>query len=327
MVIYAILFAAALSTAYVLMPMLERLGKRAKLMDQPDDRKVHVLPTPRLGGVGVALSLVATFGVAVVINAHEWTTPSPDPGTLVPILAGALLVFAVGLWDDVSPVPPRRKLFVQLVAAGFIVGSGILITRFTLAGETYELGLWAYPFTMLWIVMITNAFNLIDGLDGLAGGLVVIAAFTCSVVLIVRGEEAAAMLLVGLTGATFGFLIFNYHPARIFLGDSGSLLAGFLLAVTAIVGRQKGATTLATAVPLLIFALPLADTLVSIVRRLLRSPLQSPERVLSQIFSADKGHIHHRLLSMGLSHRNTVLLFYVLATICSALALFLMEVP
>ena len=311
--------------------MLARLGERAKLMDQPSERKIHVRAIPRLGGVGVGLSLTATLGIAVVIDAHGWSTPRPDPQSLLPIVAGAVLVFAVGLWDDVSPVPPLRKLAVQLVAAGIVVGSNILITRFTLMGETYALGVFAFPFTVLWIVLITNAFNLMDGLDGLAGGLVVIAASACAAVLIARGEQPAALMLVALTGATAGFLIYNFYPARIFLGDSGSLLAGFLLAVTAIIGRQKGATTLATAVPLLIFALPLLDTGASVVRRLASGggtpDWSSPSRAFARVFAADRNHIHHRLIAFGLSHRSAVLLLYVLSAACSGLALLLMERP
>jgi len=277
-VIYQLLFVVALGVSFVLMPMLARLGARAKLMDHPSERKVHHQAIPRLGGVGVALSLVVTLGLAVVIDTHGFGNPRPDPQSLLPIFSGAVLVFAVGLWDDVSSVPPVRKLAVQLVAASIVAGSNILITRVTLLGETYALGLWALPLTILWIVLITNAFNLMDGLDGLAGGLVVIAASTCAVVLIARGEAPAAMMLVALSGASVGFLIYNFHPARIFLGDSGSMLAGFLLAVTAILGRQKGATTLATAVPLLIFALPLADTILSVLRRLVRSAHDGTER-------------------------------------------------
>jgi UDP-GlcNAc:undecaprenyl-phosphate GlcNAc-1-phosphate transferase len=330
MVVYAALFAVALGCSLVLMPMLARLGERAKLMDQPGERKVHVRAIPRLGGVGVGLSLTATLGIAVVIDAQGWSTPRTDPQSLLPIFSAAVLVFAVGLWDDVSPVPPLRKLAVQLVAAGIVVGSNLLITRFTLMGETYELGIFAFPFTMLWIVLITNAFNLMDGLDGLAGGLVVIAASTCATVLIARGEQPAALMLVALVGATAGFLIYNFYPARIFLGDSGSMLAGFLLAVTAIIGRQKGATTLATAVPLLIFALPLTDTILSVVRRLVRRPGGAErffEHALVRVFSADRGHLHHRLLATGLSQRGVVLVLYGLAAACSVAALLLMERP
>lgn len=328
--IYAALFVVALAGALALMPMLARLGTRARLMDQPGKRKVHLQAIPRLGGVGVALSLTATLGMAVVIDVHGLATPSPQPQSLLPIFPAAILVFAVGLWDDVSPVPALRKLAVQVVAAGIIVASGILITRVTVFSHTYELGIYAFPLTALWIIVITNAFNLMDGLDGLAGGLVVIAASTCAVVLIVRGEQPTAMMLVALTGATTGFLIYNFHPARIFLGDSGSLLAGFLLAVTAIIGRQKGATTLATIVPLLIFALPLADASFSIVRRLCTTgqaevPQRSP--ALARIFMPDQAHIHHRLLASGLSHRGAVLLLYALSALCATAALLLMERP
>jgi UDP-GlcNAc:undecaprenyl-phosphate GlcNAc-1-phosphate transferase len=329
MVTYLVLFVIALGSSHLVMPMLARLSQRAKILDQPGERKIHVEAISRLGGAGVALALVIALGASVIIDAHGLTSPSPNAASLLPILAGAILVFAVGLWDDVSAVPPLRKLFVQVVAACFVVGSGLLITRVTVTGVTYELGILAYPLTLFWIVLITNAFNLIDGLDGLAGGLVVIAASACATVLIVRGEEPAALLLVSLVGATVGFLIHNFYPARIFLGDSGSFLSGFLLAVTAIIGRQKGTTTLATAVPLLIFALPLADTAVSIVRRLFHGGdfWRSPSLVLSRVMLADREHLHHRLLARGLSHRGTVLLLYVLASLCSVAALLMMERP
>jgi UDP-GlcNAc:undecaprenyl-phosphate GlcNAc-1-phosphate transferase len=330
-VTYVILFAVALAVSYVLMPMLARLGVRADLMDQPGGRKIHSAAIPRLGGVGVALSLILTLGAALVMDTHGIATPRPNPQALLPVFAGAALVFAVGLWDDVSPVPALKKLAAQIIAAGIVAGSDILITRVTVFGDTYSLGLWAVPLTILWIVMITNAFNLLDGLDGLAGGLVVIAGSTCALVLVARGEHPAAMLLTSLTGATLGFLIFNFHPARIFLGDSGSLLAGFLLAATAIIGRQKGATTLATAVPLLIFALPLADTTASIVRRLFGRTASSSTfswpAAVQRVFAADREHIHHRLLAVGVSHRNAVLLLYALATVCSFAALLLMDRP
>lgn len=326
---YAGLFSIALGAAYVVMPMLVRLGERAQLMDDPDGRKVHVRAIPRLGGVGIGLALVLTLGITGVLFAHGGLGGAPDPSGLTPIVAGTLLVFAVGLWDDVSPVPPGRKLLVEVVAASIVAGSGILISRVTVLGDTYELGALALPITVFWIVALTNAFNLIDGLDGLAGGLVVIAASTCALILSSRGEHAAALMLVCLTGATIGFLAFNFHPARIFLGDSGSLLAGFLLATTAVVGRQKGATTLASAVPLLIFALPLADTTWSAIRRLLGGPSapRSPRSLVARMFTPDRGHIHHRLLAYGLSQRSAVLLLYGLALGCSLLALALADRP
>ena len=170
-----------------------------------------------------------------------------------------------------------------------------------------------------------------DGLDGLAAGLISIAAVTCGAVLqLSRGEGPGAMLVVSLVGALLGCLVYNFHPAKIFMGDSGSLLAGFLLAVTAITGRQKGATALAVGVPLLIFAVPLLDTVTTIARRLVGSgpSSQTPRRAgaITRVFTGeDRGHIHHRLLGMGLSHRGTVLLLYGLMILCSAIALLTMD--
>jgi UDP-GlcNAc:undecaprenyl-phosphate GlcNAc-1-phosphate transferase len=169
-------------------------------------------------------------------------------------------------------------------------------------------------------VGVTNAFNLMDGLDGLATGLAIIAAATCAAVSISRGDAQGGLLLVALLGALCGFLPFNFNPATIFLGDSGSLVVGYVLAVTAITGLQKGATALAVAVPLLIFALPLSDTLLSVVRR-------ARGQGLRHVFAADRGHVHHRLLGLGLSQRNAVLLLYVVSLSLSLLALATMQIP
>ena len=162
------------------------------------------------------------------------------------------------LWDDIDQVTARAKISTELVAALVVAGSGLAISSVTVLGSTVELGLLAVPLTVFWILVVTNAFNLMDGLDGLAAGLATIAAVTCSVVLLARDEWAGALLLVSLVGAIAGFFAYNFHPPKIFLGDCGSLLVGFLLAVTAIMGQQKDATTLAVAVPLLIFALPIS---------------------------------------------------------------------
>jgi len=268
-----------------------------------------------------------------VADAHFGAASGPSLTALLPLIAGAVLVFAVGLWDDVDPQPPSLKLAVELVASGIVVSTGIFMTHVTFLGTTYALG-WMGPLlTVLWILVITNAFNLLDGLDGLAGGLVAIAGGTCATVLMVRGEHAAAVVLVALVGAVVGFLAYNLHPARIFLGDSGSLLAGFLLSVTAIIGQQKGATTLAAGVPLLIFALPLAETVATVLRRLVAGQRGAPPglsgrlRALGQIFSPDSGHLHHRLSRAGLTPRASVIVLYLLACLFSAAALLSMQVP
>jgi UDP-GlcNAc:undecaprenyl-phosphate GlcNAc-1-phosphate transferase len=205
-----------------------------------------------------------------------------------------------------------------------VVWSGLLIERLTLGGSTLQLGFFAYPVTLAWIIVVTNAFNLIDGLDGLAAGIAVIAGTTCAALLIGRGHAAEAMLLSALVGAALGFLVYNFAPASIFLGDGGSLMFGFVLATTAITGWQKGATALAAGVPLLIFALPLADALSALVRRALRRPVTGRPTVagvLRQIVEPDREHIHHRLMALGWSSRQTVLLLYALTLLLSAAAL------
>jgi UDP-GlcNAc:undecaprenyl-phosphate/decaprenyl-phosphate GlcNAc-1-phosphate transferase len=332
MVVFLTLFLIALSGALVITPRIVGASHRLGLMDVPGGRKVHTNPIPRLGGVAIALSLAVTLGVAVVIDAHGVGGPKPDPRSLLPIISGAALIFAVGVWDDVDPIGPGVKLLVEIAAATIVIAGGLTITRVTFFGTTHDLGWLVFPATALWILVVTNAFNLMDGLDGLAAGLIAIAATTCATVLLARGELPAAMLLVSLVGAVLGFLVYNFHPAKIFMGDSGSLLAGFLLAVTAIIGRQKGATTLAVGVPLLIFALPLADAVVTVVRRLLggghdRGSVRTTlSDALHRVLTSDRAHIHHRLLGLGFSHRGAVLTLYALMVMCSALALLMMDV-
>ncbi len=308
----------------LLTPVVRRLATRLGVVDAPGERKVHLHPVPRLGGVGVAAS--AALGLAML----AWLQPTLgsravlDARELLPIIAGAALVFAAGLWDDARGAPVVVKLAIQSSAAALVIASGIAIERVTVFGSTQDLGALAIPVTLLWIVGLTNAFNLMDGLDGLAAGLAAIAAATCATILVVRGHHQDALLLVALLGATVGFLPYNFHPASIFLGDAGSLLFGFALAVTAITGWQKGATALAVGVPLLIFALPIVETASSIARRLRRGAANADVprlAALGQVFEADQQHIHHRLLAGGLSHRGAVLLLYGLALGLSGLAL------
>ena len=189
-----------------------------------------------------------------------------------PFVVGGVLIFLVGLVDDVRGLGPVPKLLVEFLAAAVMMASGLLIERITILGHTWVLGWLAYPVTAAWLVGVTNAFNLIDGVDGLAPGIAALAGAACGAILIVRGHTAEAMLLAAFVGAMLGFLVYNFEPASIFLGDSGSLVVGFLLATTAIAGWQKGATALASAVPLLIFALPIADAASTLVRRVLSRP-------------------------------------------------------
>lgn len=328
MTVYLLLGLSGAGLALLITPLVSRIAIRLGLVDAPGGRKVHPQSVPRLGGVAV---LAAT--VLAMILGPLWSPEGFGPAiwpALRPLAAGGALVFAIGLLDDVRGVGPWPKLAAQCIAALVVMTSGLLIERVTLLGVSWELGWLSWPLTIGWIVGLTNAFNLIDGMDGLATGIAAIAGATCGAILIVRGHAAEAMLLAALVGAAIGFLVFNFSPAAIFLGDSGSLLFGFLLATTAIAGWQKGATALATGVPLLMFALPLADVATTILRRGLARPAAgraSPGAALRQLVEPDRQHIHHRLQALGWSTERTVLVLYAVTVVLSLVALSTAQTP
>jgi UDP-GlcNAc:undecaprenyl-phosphate/decaprenyl-phosphate GlcNAc-1-phosphate transferase len=319
--LYLLLGVSGAALAVFLTPLIGRGSTVLGLVDAPGGRKVHVQSVPRLGGVAVVLAAALSLAIVPAM------LPAPrDPETWVvlqPFVVGGLLIFLAGLVDDVRGLGPAPKLIVEMLAAAVMMSSGLLIERVTILGGTWPLGWIAYPVTAAWLVGVTNAFNLIDGVDGLAPGIAALAGAACGAILIVRGHTAEAMLLAAFVGAMLGFLVYNFEPAAIFLGDSGSLVAGFLLASTAIAGWQKGATALASAVPLLIFALPIADAASTLMRRVLARPThgRSLGAVLRQVVEPDREHIHHRLLGLGWSVRRTVLILYGVTAVLSILAL------
>ena len=322
MTVYLALILVGSVGALLLTPVVTRTSEALGLVDAPGGRKVHSTSVPRAGGVAIVLSAGATLSaLALVGQSLGVVVPSFAP--LTPILLGSLLVFTIGLVDDFRPVRVRLKIVVQIAAAALVMASGLLIERLTIVGQTWQLGMLSWPVTLAWIVGLTNAFNLIDGIDGLAAGIAVIAGTTCAAILVGRGHVAEAMLLCVLVGAAVGFLAYNFAPASIFLGDGGSLVFGFVLATTAITGWQKGATALAAGVPILIFALPLADTLSALLRRAWRAPSTgrgSLGEVLRQITEPDREHIHHRLVNLGWSTRSTVLILYGVTLLLSLVA-------
>lgn len=304
----------AFALSLLLTPALRRLAHVVGATDQPNDRKMHTEVMPRLGGVAVVVSAALAL-VLVPPAVQRLTGASPDLGderVWIALGLGGALIFGVGLWDDIRMLPAWVKLLVQIGAATVVVSQGIVMHRFTLMGTTVELGWLAIPLTIAWLVGITNAFNLIDGLDGLAAGLGVIACATAATLFIVRENAAGALPLLAVLGAAAGFLPYNFFPASIFLGDAGSLSLGFVLAVTSITGWQKGATAIAIGGPFLVLALPIFDTLASIARRL-------PDG--ARFFEADRRHLHHWLVASGLSVRTAVLFLYAVALLGSALAL------
>ena len=326
MTVYLLAALISLVLTLILTPLVGRASRRLGLVDAPGGRKVHAQSVPRLGGLAVCAASAAAIALTLSITTAGFEQPPWE--TLRPLVIGAAIIFAIGLVDDIRGVGAGPKLLLEFAAAGVILSSGLLIQRITLLGITIPLGWMAWPITAAWIVGMTNAFNLIDGVDGLASGIAVLAGAACGTILIVRGHDAEALLLASFVGAAAGFLVFNFSPASIFLGDSGSLVIGFLLASTAITGWQKGATALATGVPLLIFALPIADSALALARRAVARPSngRSIRTVLRQIAQPDREHIHHRLLALGWSVRRTVLVLYVISAILALFALATAEV-
>lgn len=299
-------FVLALFLAMALIPVLVRLAGPAGLLDAGGGRKVHDRPVPRIGGVAIFVGFI----VSVLI----WVPLRTD---LSAFLAAATLQFLFGLLDDRFNLDYRLKLLGQALAAGVVIIAGdVLIARvpFWPGGLLPEL--LAVPFTILVLVAVTNAVNLSDGLDGLAGGIGLLAAAGLAVLSYPAGDPAVFMVLVTLVGAIFGFLRFNTFPARLFMGDSGSQLLGFSIGVLAIVTTQPSSSGISPVVPLLVLGLPILDTLTVMTGRIRRG--QSP-------FTADRTHLHHRLLDAGLSHKEAVGLIYGAQFLLMAIAYLLRE--
>jgi UDP-GlcNAc:undecaprenyl-phosphate GlcNAc-1-phosphate transferase len=323
MTVYLSLLVSGVVLSLVLTPLVRKISLALGLVDAPGGRKVHLNALPRVGGLAVIAAAGLSLAGARLLGSITGQTPPPlEP--LAPILIGTAVVFGIGLFDDLRPLPVWPKLVAQALAAAAVMSAGVLIERITIAGQTWQLGLLSWAITFCWIVGLTNAFNLIDGIDGLAACIASIAGAACATILVWRGHSAEAMLLAAMVGAALGFLAYNFAPASIFLGDGGSLTFGFVLATTAITGWQKGATALAVAVPLLIFALPIADAASALLRRSRPRPgeaRRSPMAILRQIAQPDREHIHHRLTALGWSSRRTVGVLCGLTLLLSALAL------
>jgi UDP-GlcNAc:undecaprenyl-phosphate GlcNAc-1-phosphate transferase len=277
------------------------LSHRLDIVDRPDPRKVHREPIAYLGGLGMLVAFLVAMGVA------GWFFPDLAVLRAAPmgaIVLGAVGIFLVGLWDDVRPTPAVLRLVLQAVLAAAMWASGVRLDAISFIAGGAAIGhVASLGVTIFWYVALMNSINLVDGLDGLAGGICCIGALSLVAVGMVLGYSLdgllAVVLSVAVAGATMGYLVFNWHPARTFMGDGGSLLLGFLLATASLVGSTKTPTLLALVVPMVALALPLFETSFSFLRRLLRG--QHP-------FKPDRRHLHHRLLDLGLNHRRVVVL-------------------
>ncbi len=319
MALYLVITTCAASLAWVLTPWIRRVAIVSGILDYPGGRKVHLVSTPRFGGVAIYLAFLLT--ALGVYWYRELASPSfPfDVIQFSGLMFGATAILLVGIYDDLWDLRAGVKLGLEVLVALVVAGLGIRIETVTIPGVgLLELGVWSIPATVLWIVGIANAFNLIDGIDGLSTGVAMIASTISFMISMYLGRTEVALYFAVLAGATLGFLRYNYNPAQVFLGDSGSLFLGYTLAVVSLLGLQKSATVVSILVPVLALGLPIADVLLAVLRRYMRAVLgrRGSDWIRASLrfwvaFQPDKEHIHHRLLGAGFSHRQAVHCLYL----------------
>jgi UDP-GlcNAc:undecaprenyl-phosphate/decaprenyl-phosphate GlcNAc-1-phosphate transferase len=311
----------AFATALFTTPYVRRLALNVGMLDATGERRMHDQPKPRIGGIavylGFAFALFSALGYLIktkqfgdLANLHD----------VVGLIFGGTLILMVGIWDDVMGMSPRAKLVAQVVVAGISMLYGFVVPAFVTNpvhhGQPifFPHGLeWlVYPLTLLWYVGMMNAINFIDGLDGLLSGVTVISATSLLVIDLTRGHAEIALVLAALAGAALGFLRYNWNPAKIILGDSGALFIGYVFATVSIIGVSKTAFAISLLVPLVVLALPVIDTAVSIIRR---------TRAGKKFYEADRGHFHHQLIfRFGLNVRQAVLLIYAVCLVLGVVA-------
>ncbi|MFA4906616.1 MAG: MraY family glycosyltransferase [Candidatus Margulisiibacteriota bacterium] len=317
MLTFLLIFLIALILTILLTPMVRSFAPEIGAMDKPSSRKVHNLNIPRIGGIAIYLSfLVAVLFGLLLLGGIRGSVINPRP--ILGILLGGSIVMLTGFLDDIYRLKPQIKFAAQLLGAATAIYFGVEINFVTNPfNGLVPLGWIAVPLTLLWLVGMTNAINLIDGLDGLASGVTAISAGTLFFVALRTHQLGAALLMLALAGAALGFLRYNFFPASVFLGDSGSYFLGFILAAASIIGVFKTTLVVALIIPLLILGVPIFDTIFAIGRRL---------REKKNPFAADNKHIHHLLLRAGLNQKEAVLAIYIVCVLLSAIAL-MMALP
>ncbi len=300
----AILFSGLL--AFLLTPPVRVLAYKLGAIDIPrDDRRMHKKPTPRMGGVAI----FAAFAIALLLFCDVDLK-------IVGLLIGAALMVGIGMLDDIFRIPALAKLAGQIVAALVPVLFGITIDYINFFGSYVQFGVFSIPVTVLWIVAVTNAINLVDGLDGLACGISTISAISIMVFALLEVNYSIALIVAILVGACMGFMPYNRNPATIFMGDAGALFLGYTLSVVSILGVFKLNAFVSFWIPFLIFGLPLLDTATSAIRRILKG--HSP-------FEADRGHFHHRLIDLGFSQKQAVTVLYSVSALFGISAILFTE--
>ncbi len=295
--------------ALIVTPLLRNLLRRLGMVDHPDgERKLHAHPVVTMGGLPIVIAYLGSFGVLLLSGLKAPVGPD-SLSFAIRLFPAAVVIFIAGLLDDRFRLQPFQKMLAQILAASWAFWAGVRITGLT--GQHVP-GWLSLPVTIAWLIICTNAFNLIDGVDGLATGVGLFATATMLIAALLQHNLLLAIATVSLVGALLGFLRYNFNPATIFLGDSGSLFIGFLLGCFGIIWSQKAASMLAMTAPLMALSIPILDLCLSVVRRFLRR---------EPLMRGDRGHIHHRLLDQGLSARKAVLILYGLCAVAAALAL------
>ncbi|MEJ9212090.1 MraY family glycosyltransferase [Bacillus smithii] len=287
-------FVLCFIASLLLTPLAKKLAIAIGAVDKPNYRKVHQKIMPRMGGLAIFLSFLIGLLILRPQDPYNW-----------PIIIGSFIIVLTGLLDDKFELSPKLKLAGQLLAAIVVVVIGGVHVEFINLpfGGQLEFGLLSVPLTILWIVGVTNAINLIDGLDGLAAGVSSIALITISFMAFLKGDAYVMSIALILLGSTLGFLIYNFHPAKIFMGDTGALFLGYMMSVVSLLGF-KNVTVLSFVIPVIILGVPISDTFFAIIRRFIhKKPLSAP----------DKSHLHHCLLRMGYTHKQTVLIIYAIS--------------
>jgi UDP-GlcNAc:undecaprenyl-phosphate/decaprenyl-phosphate GlcNAc-1-phosphate transferase len=310
----ALAFGVAFLSVLLATPVVIRFSARHGLYDRVDDRKSHVGEKSRLGGVGMLVGLVLAMAAGLVVDGRYTVSKA------LALSAGFIPIFAVSLWDDLRSRPWWLKLLAQTAGSiVFAVGAGEHYARVNLPFVgTFNIGAWSYVVIVLWLLLTTNAMNMIDGLDGLAAGLAAIAGSVLAVASWRNGFVLPTVLAAAVVGICLGFLPYNFPPARVFMGDAGATLLGFSLGASALTGAGKNVAVVSMLIPLLALAIPLLDVVGAVARRSYRG---------RSIFEADQQHVHHVLLSAGISERRTLVLLYGVAAVLGMGALFLSGAP
>jgi UDP-GlcNAc:undecaprenyl-phosphate GlcNAc-1-phosphate transferase len=307
---------ATFGITLVATPLVRMLATRAGAIDRPGPRRIHTEPVPTLGGLAMIL---AVLGVAWATRAFPGPTRDLDVRPLLGLSLASVPLLGLGLVDDTRGVPPWVKLLAQALAGAVLVAFGYGVPLLTNPfGAPFASGAWSAPLAVLWVVIVINAINLIDGLDGLASGVVAIAAAMLWWVGRHHGDFYVMFIASLLIGSTLGFLAFNFPPAKIFMGDTGSHFLGLVLAAVSLLENRKATTTVALLLPLTALAIPIADSVFAFGRRL---------RAGRPVFSADSEHVHHRLLRLGLGKRGTVFALWGLCLVCAGIGTLIETLP